>query len=105
MVDGYDKRYMVCEAPADPAGMATMVSNHDAFAGQRLHDQVGGNAAQYKLAAATSLLQPGTPFIYYGEEVGMAGAYPHDAGDAAADASGAAALSMGAQSVGVFQVR
>ncbi len=57
-----------------PAGMATLVSNHDAFAGQRLHDQVAGNLLQYKLAAATYLLQPGTPFIYYGEEVGMAGA-------------------------------
>jgi glycosidase len=34
---------------------------------------VGGNQAQYRLAAATYLLQPGTPFIYYGEEIGMAG--------------------------------
>jgi glycosidase len=34
---------------------------------------VGGNLAQYKLAAATYLLQPGTPYIYYGEEVGQAG--------------------------------
>jgi glycosidase len=56
-----------------PATMATMVSNHDSFAGQRLWDQVGGDAAQYKLAAATYLLQPGTPFVYYGEEIGMAG--------------------------------
>jgi glycosidase len=57
-----------------PAGMSTMLSNHDSFAGQRLWDQLGGNAAQYRLAAATYLLQPGTPFIYYGEEIGMAGA-------------------------------
>lgn len=56
-----------------PPGMATMVSNHDIFAGERLWDQVGGNLAQYKLAAATYLLLPGTPFIYYGEEIGMAG--------------------------------
>ena len=27
---------------------------------------------RYRLAAATYLLQPGTPFIYYGEEIGMA---------------------------------
>jgi len=54
-------------------GMATMVSNHDSFAGDRLYDQVGGDLAQYQLAAATYLLQPGTPFIYYGEEIGMAG--------------------------------
>ncbi len=57
-----------------PATMATMLSNHDIFAGKRLWDQVDGNVAQYKLAAATYLLQPGTPFIYYGEEIGMAGA-------------------------------
>jgi glycosidase len=37
-------------------------------------DQVNGNEAHYKLAAATYLLLPGTPFIYYGEEIGMAGA-------------------------------
>ena len=56
-----------------PAGLSTMLSNHDSFAGQRAYDQFGGNLAQYRLAAATYLLQPGTPFIYYGEEVGMAG--------------------------------
>jgi glycosidase len=57
-----------------PAGMATFLSNHDSFAGDRLWDQVGGNPAQYRLAAATNLLLSNTPFIYYGEEVGMAGA-------------------------------
>ena len=56
-----------------PAGMSTMLSNHDSFAGDRLMDssQLNGNLAQYRLAAATYLLQPGTPFIYYGEEIGM----------------------------------
>jgi alpha-amylase len=56
-----------------PAGMSTMVSNHDIFAGQRLWDQVQGNEARYKVVAASYLLQPGTPFIYYGEEIGQAG--------------------------------
>ena len=56
-----------------PPSMATFASNHDIFAGRRLWDQVQGNAAQYKLAAASYLLLPGTPFVYYGEEVGMAG--------------------------------
>jgi glycosidase len=56
-----------------PLTMATMVSNHDLFAGKRLWDQVHGDRAQYQLAAATYLLQPGTPFIYYGEEIGMSG--------------------------------
>jgi len=53
--------------------MATFVSNHDIFAGRRLWDQVGGDNAAYRLAAAGYLLQPGTPFVYYGEEVGQAG--------------------------------
>ena len=53
--------------------MATFVSNHDIFAGRRLWDQVDGDMAAYRMAAAGYLLQPGTPFIYYGEEVGMAG--------------------------------
>ena len=56
-----------------PLTMATMLSNHDIFAGERLWDQLNGDAAQYRLAAATYLLLPGTPFIYYGEEIGMAG--------------------------------
>jgi alpha-amylase len=117
LVASYERRYMVCESPSDPAGfaapnacgsgfafthhenvmktakgdadamkkisdyfktaqpnMATMLANHDQFAGDRVWDQVKGNVAQYRLAAATYLLQPGTPFIYYGEEIGMAGA-------------------------------
>jgi len=53
--------------------MATFVSNHDIFAGRRLWDQLDGDVARYKLAAAGYLLQPGTPFIYYGEEIGQAG--------------------------------
>jgi alpha-amylase len=51
--------------------LVSFASNHDLFAGDRLWNQVGGNMAQYRLAAAMYLLQPGTPFIYYGEEIGM----------------------------------
>jgi len=115
MLNGYQNRYMVCEAPIDPKGfsatsacgsafafghnydivsaakgsssavaavanyftgapanMAAMVSNHDAFAGDRLWTQLNGNQPQYRLAVATYMLQPGVPFIYYGEEIGMA---------------------------------
>ena len=115
LVDGYARRWMVCESPEDATGftnacgsafafghhanvvraakgegaavqavanyfktaspnVANLLANHDAFAGQRLYDQFAGNLAQYRLAAATLVLQPGTPFLYYGEEIGMAGA-------------------------------
>lgn len=116
LIDTYENRYMVCEAPADPIGfanthpggsafafghqhdllqaargdaralelvagfppiapqsIATLLSNHDAFAGARVFDQLGGNLEMMKLAAALYLLQPGVPFVYYGEEIGMAG--------------------------------
>jgi glycosidase len=55
-----------------PTGMASLLANHDSFAGSRVWNTLNGNVAQYKLAAATYLLLPGTPFIYYGEEIGMA---------------------------------
>lgn len=55
-----------------PPSMATMLANHDRFAGDRVWNQLGGDEAQYRLAAASYLLAPGTPFIYYGEEIGMA---------------------------------
>ncbi len=117
LLNGYARRTMVCEAPADPQGfgaitacggafafdlqnalmgsargqvssvaslanyfktaqpgMAPMLSNHDSFAGLRPADQLNGNLAQLKLAASAYLLLPGTPFIYYGEEIGMRGA-------------------------------
>lgn len=52
--------------------MGTLLANHDRFAGKRLWNQLGGDTPAYRLAAGTLLLMPGTPFLYYGEEVGMA---------------------------------
>ena len=63
-----------CYLKARPT-MATFVSSHDIFAGRRLWDQVNGDEARYKLAAASYLLQPATPFVYCGEEVGQAGVH------------------------------
>ncbi|MCX9157702.1 alpha-amylase family glycosyl hydrolase [Niveibacterium sp. 24ML] len=57
-----------------PLTMASFLSNHDAFAGDRVWDQLAGDRAQYRLAAASNLLLAGTPFIYYGEEIGISGA-------------------------------
>jgi alpha-amylase len=61
-----------------PGTMATMVSNHDHFAGARLWDAMGGDPARVRVAAAAYLLQPGTPYVYYGEELGMAAAATDD---------------------------
>lgn len=54
--------------------MPLILANHDAFAGIRVWDQLNGNTTQYKLAAASYLLATQTPFTYYGEEIGLAGA-------------------------------
>jgi alpha-amylase len=61
--------------------MATFLHNHDIFTGRRLWDQLHGDEARYRLAAASYLLLPGTPFVYYGEEIGQAGIDTQDAGD------------------------
>jgi alpha-amylase len=117
LIDSYNKRYIVCEAPALPADYAAatscgrafafqvpgailnsarnstvdssfvdqlnlartdfmplILSNHDSFAGDRIWNQLNGNQEQYKLAAASYLLAARTPFTYYGEEIGLAGA-------------------------------
>ena len=58
------------------ARMGTLLANHDAFAGNRLYQQLQGDEAAYKLAAATLLTLPGTPFIYYGEEIGLSASTP-----------------------------
>jgi glycosidase len=51
--------------------LATLLANHDYFAGPRLMKQFGGDEKSYKVAAATLLTLPGTPFVYYGEEIGL----------------------------------
>jgi alpha-amylase len=48
---------------------ATFLTNHDMV---RVATALGGNAAKQRLAAAILLTLPGTPFIYYGEELGLA---------------------------------
>lgn len=119
LVASYGKRYMVCEAPSDPAAfaaadscgsafafglqkhliasiklgrtradllstlrtlpvarMGTLLANHDYFAGARLFQQFKGDEASYRLAAGVLLTLPGTPFLYYGEEIGLGHAEP-----------------------------
>ena len=70
-----DALQTVARYPAEaPPTMGVFLANHDKFTGRRLMDQLQGDEAAYRLAAAIYLLLPGTPYIYYGEEIGQAGA-------------------------------
>lgn len=53
-----------------PAGVldGTFLTNHDHT---RAASQLGNDVAKMKSAAALLLTLPGTPFLYYGEEIGM----------------------------------
>jgi len=54
---------------------AIFVNNHDQ---NRLISNVGGLIAKNKLAAAILLTLPGTPYIYYGDEISMLGKKPDE---------------------------
>ena len=54
---------------------ATFLTNHDQ---NRVMNQLNRNEAQARLAATLLLTLPGVPFVYYGEEIGMAGAKPDE---------------------------
>jgi glycosidase len=49
---------------------APFLSNHDQM---RVMRAIGGDAGGARLAAAVLMALPGTPFLYYGEEIGMQG--------------------------------
>lgn len=57
------------------AGYAAFLSNHDQ---DRVFDVVGQDVAKAKQAATLLLTNPGVPFIYYGEEVGLRGRKPDE---------------------------
>ncbi|MBJ6116560.1 alpha-glucosidase C-terminal domain-containing protein [Pontibacter sp. BT310] len=54
---------------------ATILSNHDQ---NRIMSEVSGDMNKAKLAAALLLTLPGSPYIYYGEEIGMKGKKPDE---------------------------
>jgi alpha-amylase len=56
-------------------GVAPFLSNHDQ---NRIMSQLSGNGALARSAAAILLTVPGTPFLYYGEEIGMTGTKPDE---------------------------
>lgn len=52
--------------------LAPFLTNHDMRRAQRQLDEAGAQGAE-RPAAATLFALPGTPFVYYGEEIGMRG--------------------------------
>jgi alpha-amylase len=54
---------------------ATFLTNHDQ---NRSMSVFNGNVDKAKVAASMLLTAPGTPFIYYGEEIGMEGQKPDE---------------------------
>ncbi|MBN1287730.1 MAG: DUF3459 domain-containing protein [Anaerolineae bacterium] len=58
-----------------PGQYAAFLSNHDQ---KRVMNAVKDNENAAKVAAALLLTNPGVPFIYYGEEVGMRGDKPDE---------------------------
>jgi glycosidase len=54
---------------------ATFLTNHDQ---NRVMSVLNGNIDKAKVAASLLLTAPGTPFIYYGEEIGMQGQKPDE---------------------------
>jgi len=54
---------------------ATFLTNHDQ---NRVMSVFNGNVNKAKLAAFLMLTSPGTPYIYYGEEIGMQGKKPDE---------------------------
>ena len=58
-----------------PAFSAPFLTNHDMT---RFAQRVGTGRDKLHLAAALLLMMPGTPFLYYGEEIGLQGAKGRD---------------------------
>jgi alpha-amylase len=54
---------------------ATFLSNHDQ---ERVMSFFSGDLIKAKMAASVLLTIPGTPFVYYGEEIGMTGNKPDE---------------------------
>ncbi len=58
-----------------PGQYAAFLTNHDQ---NRTMNTLRGDANKAKVAADLLLTQPGVPFIYYGEEIGMSGIKPDE---------------------------
>ncbi len=64
-------KFMLKDKP--DGDFATFLTNHDQ---DRIMSVLAGKTDKAKVAAAILLTAPGTPFLYYGEEIGMQGRKP-----------------------------
>lgn len=74
-VRNYNSMTAAYQAADAEAGDAILLSNHDM---NRIRSVLHGDIQKTKLAASILLTMPGTPFIYYGEEIGMLGMKPDE---------------------------
>jgi len=70
LVQGYQEIQDYYKSMNDHYLDATFLKNHDQT---RLLTELNGNIQKAKVAAALLLTMPGTPYLYYGEEIGMLG--------------------------------
>jgi len=54
---------------------ATFLKNHDQ---NRILSELGGDLSKARVAASLLFTMPGTPYVYYGEEIGMLGMKPDE---------------------------
>ncbi|MBS1544813.1 MAG: alpha-amylase [Bacteroidetes bacterium] len=70
LVDQYKKTVDVYKAITPQYLDATFVRNHDQ---PRMLTELKGNQMKSRMATGILMTMPGTPYIYYGEEIGMLG--------------------------------
>ncbi len=72
---GINSAYTLTLKDMPEGGYATFLTNHDQ---NRPMSVFNGDVGKAKVAASLLLTAPGTPFIYYGEEIGMLGKKPDE---------------------------
>jgi glycosidase len=75
LVKSYKQIVDVYNASTDSYIDATFLKNHDQ---NRILSELGDNVDKAKMAVSILMTLPGTPYIYYGEEIGMKGMKPDE---------------------------
>jgi glycosidase len=75
LIETYQRIQQVYQAQAPDYTDAIFLTNHDQ---NRILSELDDDVAKGKLAAGILLTLPGSPFIYYGEELGMLGKKPDE---------------------------